>query len=1330
MGTLLLDDLHDAVQNQLTDYANQLGSAAQSAQQAIPQIQTPDAPDPNQILAELQQHAADAAQAVQQQTQQITQPALQVLGQGAQAAGGAVTQLGGNVSQAQDQLAQQLVQHAQDANDTRQQLQDHAATVLGSTDTTQPAGVQSLAVPTPPPTLGAASGDQTTPALGGTTGPVTQPATTSAAAATPDRSMSLQDYARAAAQKAGVDPNVFVAQIQQESGFKTTNADGTPLKSPAGAIGIAQFMPGTAAGMNVDPTDPYAALDAAAQMDAQNLKKYGGDYSKTLAAYNAGGGAVDQYGGVPPYQETQSYVSTILGNAQKAAQAAGTTISNAVGGTASALGSAAQTALGGTPPSDAGGAPASNGYVFPVQGFKGPVQDHWGSVKGGSDLMAPRGTPIVVMAPGVVDESGYNQVGGNSLEIKGDDGNEYYYAHFDAPTALKVGQRVDAGTYVAPVGNTGDAAGGPTHLHIGIGPNILLGADKYGGTGGDYNAVGLLQSTLDGTPPPSQTPTATAPGRTTPPTLGGTSDATPNAPVTMGDNQPAAPLNVDQGNGPTPIQSAQDVAGGAASALGGVANDALEQAKQALQQAQDALGRVAQGAQQAAAPVLGAAQQAVSGAAQDVQQAAQGALGAAQDLNQQTPGTAALNAATPVLGAAASDVSAGAQQASQVLGGAASDVGATVRQTADELGASRDAFAASPIGQRLEQAAIENEQSGPSLLPAGSISLYQDIQQAKNDWLAQNNPLNNLPGPAITLPGYEGELTPGSVIAGLTTGIAQQFTDPVMLALLGPTTSLAGVGSEAVTDMLGPQLADRLAPGAAQVLTAVADKFTSGAIVGGLQNAMFEAEKKDATPQSVGEALVIGAGLGGTIDVGAAGVRPVIQRLGQVLIDQAPTISEALRSRQPAQADVNAALGGVPAVIDRLRGGAADSSADVSAPVTTPVTTPVRTPISEGGLGTPQYGDQPTTPEGQIAQTLREAPATVGISDTAKEALGYDQNTRQLTALGNVPHEVQGDQVLVPGGNADTLRYVASRIGAASGEDATAATLHQFDPNAPDLAGWRVSGIPHAARGELLNDLTTAGIGHQVLSDGTLRVNALPVADAAHEEALAAAVEKAGAKVEEIHGRIATISPEDYQSTLGRFGDRFGGPEGGGVPEVGRRVAEPAAGAGAGAEAGPAVAAAGGGIRSPFDRFGTTTTGDIRPDDLNVRQVTPAEARQLVGPAYDPSGRVTREPPSSPEEEPEAPRPSVEDFLANAPRADDVVPTRTVGELAQNLRDPNGKPGISIERGYMGVPGGPEVADTGTRYAVYRNEQGNPVGVLEMMIDRRTGRAGPAAGRS
>ena len=121
--------------------------------------------------------------------------------------------------------------------------------------------------------------------------------------------MSFTQYsgaASAAAQKYGLNPVAFVRQIGQESGFNPSAV------SRAGAIGIAQFMPDTARGLGVDPTDPYASLDAAARLMRQYLDKYG-NYATALAAYNAGPGAVEQYGGVPPYAETQAYVQAIMG---------------------------------------------------------------------------------------------------------------------------------------------------------------------------------------------------------------------------------------------------------------------------------------------------------------------------------------------------------------------------------------------------------------------------------------------------------------------------------------------------------------------------------------------------------------------------------------------------------------------------------------------------------------------------------------------------------------------------------------------------------------------------------------------------------------------------------------------------------------------------------------------------------------------------------------------------------------------------------------------------------------------------------------------------------
>ncbi len=102
---------------------------------------------------------------------------------------------------------------------------------------------------------------------------------------------SATDYvkiARQAASKVGIDPERFVRQIRQESGFNPRAV------SPAGAIGIAQFMPGTAANMGVNPRDPVSSLNGAARLMKQLSQQFGGDYAKALAAYNAGPGAVQR----------------------------------------------------------------------------------------------------------------------------------------------------------------------------------------------------------------------------------------------------------------------------------------------------------------------------------------------------------------------------------------------------------------------------------------------------------------------------------------------------------------------------------------------------------------------------------------------------------------------------------------------------------------------------------------------------------------------------------------------------------------------------------------------------------------------------------------------------------------------------------------------------------------------------------------------------------------------------------------------------------------------------------------------------------------------------
>lgn len=127
----------------------------------------------------------------------------------------------------------------------------------------------------------------------------------------------MVDYRAAAvelAQKYGLDPNLFVRQIQQESGFNPE------ARSPAGALGLGQLMPGTALDMGVMRADPMQNLEGSAKYMRMLLDRYNGDYPKALAAYNAGMGTVDRYGGIPPFKETQNYVSTIFGSAPMAMQ--------------------------------------------------------------------------------------------------------------------------------------------------------------------------------------------------------------------------------------------------------------------------------------------------------------------------------------------------------------------------------------------------------------------------------------------------------------------------------------------------------------------------------------------------------------------------------------------------------------------------------------------------------------------------------------------------------------------------------------------------------------------------------------------------------------------------------------------------------------------------------------------------------------------------------------------------------------------------------------------------------------------------------------------------
>ncbi|MGB3313818.1 MAG: lytic transglycosylase domain-containing protein [Albidovulum sp.] len=113
--------------------------------------------------------------------------------------------------------------------------------------------------------------------------------------------------------KAGINPMEFrcwfQALVKQESNFSIG------ARSPKAAYGLTQIIPGTAQGLGIYPAyydDPYLQLDGGARYLLQQLSKFG-SMPLALAAYNAGPGAVQKYGGIPPYQETQDYVVKITG---------------------------------------------------------------------------------------------------------------------------------------------------------------------------------------------------------------------------------------------------------------------------------------------------------------------------------------------------------------------------------------------------------------------------------------------------------------------------------------------------------------------------------------------------------------------------------------------------------------------------------------------------------------------------------------------------------------------------------------------------------------------------------------------------------------------------------------------------------------------------------------------------------------------------------------------------------------------------------------------------------------------------------------------------------
>lgn len=170
-----------------------------------------------------------------------------------------------------------------------------------------------------------AAGSPASPALGEataltptSTAPTTTPVPATAATGPGNGTVPFQSLIEESCARYGVDPALLAGLIEQESHFDPT------VGSSAGAQGLTELMPETAAGLGVtDPHDPAQSIDAGARLLSEKLAEFGGDTELALAAYNAGSGAVQQYHGIPPYPETQEYVKKVLGYAAGYANAFG-----------------------------------------------------------------------------------------------------------------------------------------------------------------------------------------------------------------------------------------------------------------------------------------------------------------------------------------------------------------------------------------------------------------------------------------------------------------------------------------------------------------------------------------------------------------------------------------------------------------------------------------------------------------------------------------------------------------------------------------------------------------------------------------------------------------------------------------------------------------------------------------------------------------------------------------------------------------------------------------------------------------------------------------------
>ncbi|ALL12871.1 lytic transglycosylase domain-containing protein [Caulobacter henricii] len=129
--------------------------------------------------------------------------------------------------------------------------------------------------------------------------------------ARPSRALATRTVASGTAIAKAADRSGLSPALIQAVAWRESRLDQSAV-SPKGAVGTMQLMPATARDLGVDPSDLDMNIDGGARYLSSMLRRFDGDLPLALAAYNAGPGAVERYGGVPPYRETREYVRSIL----------------------------------------------------------------------------------------------------------------------------------------------------------------------------------------------------------------------------------------------------------------------------------------------------------------------------------------------------------------------------------------------------------------------------------------------------------------------------------------------------------------------------------------------------------------------------------------------------------------------------------------------------------------------------------------------------------------------------------------------------------------------------------------------------------------------------------------------------------------------------------------------------------------------------------------------------------------------------------------------------------------------------------------------------------